>query len=101
VRLSSENSSYVISSITWKHFAPFVQSNLDGTQEFGFTLSGFQTHERFYTSSAKELDNWAHYLSALAINTDIEDDFEVLAQIGEGGYSDVYKAKSRVDGEIY
>jgi hypothetical protein len=57
--------------------------------------------ETFYVASQEELDVWLDYLTPLAINNGLTEDFQLLFALGEGSFSSVYKAKCHADGKTY
>jgi len=80
-------------SLKWKTFEPFYEE--DGLEErFGFQILSSESSMDFYTESQDALEEWLEALAKVCICKDFEDDFLLLKQLGIGGSSVVYLAKS-------
>ena len=47
------------------------------------------------------MDAWCDVLSSLMIMVDLQEDYDVLEQIGEGYFSKVFRAELLEDGKTY
>jgi len=89
--LNSEDEPYLMSCISWKQVEPFVEENAD-QRRFGFRLGSGSVFQDFYTKTAKMLERCLKALASVCIFKDIEYDFNMMEEIGNGSFGSVYKA---------
>lgn len=82
----------------WKAFEVVQQgSNISNA----FRLTNAHEAHTFIANSAFELSLWKKQLSKVCILSNIDQDYRILEQIGEGAYSIVFKARLRGTKKIY
>ena len=84
--------------IQFKKVEPFIEAN-GSEDKYGFRLIGSNSPHDFYTSSSDKLEEWLDYLSDICIMCDLENDYELLNEIGKGTYSRVHRAYCYDTGE--
>jgi serine/threonine protein kinase len=82
------------SNINWKRLQP-ATLEYPPTVYRGFKLSTQTCSETFYAESLQEYDVWLSSLSKLCILGTLEEDYEMLSEIGRGSFSVVMKAIDR------
>ena len=82
--------------ITFSTLSPFTQMN-KSIQEFGFCLD----NKEFFVSTEAELKVWLGFLKPMCVLNNLEEDFVVLKEIGNGGTSTVHLARSLENGQNY
>jgi len=65
---------------------------------YGFSLSRGKNNCDFYTESQEDLETWLDRLSSVAVMSDLNNDFEVLEELGKGNHAAVYRGLSKHDG---
>lgn len=81
-----------MSIINWKKVEAFTEEcSLD--QRFGFRLGHKSIFQDFYTKSSSELDFWLDNLSKVSIMSDLEIDFAIIKEIGQGNYAEILLAE--------
>ncbi|CAG9312643.1 unnamed protein product [Blepharisma stoltei] len=89
-----------MSKLKWKTIEPFVESQ-DKLSRYGFRVRQAGIFKDFFTSTPEDLDVWIEHLSAVSIFTDINSDFEIKCQIGQGTFSSVFLATDLSDNQTY
>lgn len=84
--------------IHFKKVEPFVETN-GSDEKYGFRLIGSNSPHDFYTASSDKLEEWLDHLSNICIMCDLENDYELLSEIGKGTYSHVHRAYCYDTGE--
>jgi serine/threonine protein kinase len=82
------------SNINWKRLQPVTKEALP-TVYRGFKLSTQTCSETFYAESLQEFDVWLASLSKFCVLGTLEEDYELLSEIGRGSFSVVMKAIDR------
>lgn len=65
----------------------------------GFTLSDLGSSYSFETDSQRERDTWIRRLQAETHYRSFEDHYEMLETLGQGSFSQVFKAVNRLNGQ--
>ncbi|OMJ86411.1 hypothetical protein SteCoe_12068 [Stentor coeruleus] len=85
-----------MSEINWKKVEPFTEECLSD-QRFGFRLGHKSIFQDFYTKNASELDLWLDNLSKISIMSDLEMDFAIIKEIGQGNFAEILLAEDLGD----
>jgi calcium/calmodulin-dependent protein kinase I len=80
-----------MTTVIWKKLEPFSEEN-DSEERFGFRLIQRGIYQDFYTKTAEELEGWVDKLSKVVILNDLEDDYAIIKEIGNGNYAKVFLA---------
>jgi hypothetical protein len=88
----SPGTTTLATSIRWKRLAPFVEERKSGAKYFGFKIVSNHKSEDFYVANEDSLEEWLNLVSKRVICTDIEEDYEELDYLGDGGFATVHKA---------
>ncbi|OMJ73083.1 hypothetical protein SteCoe_28310 [Stentor coeruleus] len=81
-----------MSTINWKKVEPFTEE-CSSDKRFGFRLGHKSIFQDFYTKNSSELDLWLDNLSKVSIMSDLEMDFAIIKQIGQGNYAEILLAE--------
>ena len=85
-----------LSPVRWKRVDPFTEEN--GSEvRYGFRLTRGTHFQDFYTETAERLEDWLDALAKVAIMSDLENDFQILEEIGHGNYARVFKGRAAQD----
>lgn len=75
---------------------PFTEENSTEVR-YGFRLTRGEFFQDFYTETAERLEDWLDSLAKVAIMSDLENDFQMLEEIGHGNYAHVFKGQAVQD----
>ena len=89
--MSSKGTVRKSSKVNWKVIEPFTETN-GKEKRLGFRLYGNGVHEDFYTKDLSSLDKWIEAFSKICIFQDLDNDYEIIKEIGTGSTSQVYLA---------
>lgn len=82
--------------VTWKKLEAFCEAS-DDEERYGFRLIQRGIFQDFYVKNPRELEDWLDALSNESILADLEEDFAVIKEIGNGNYAKVYLAQDVQD----
>lgn len=85
--------------VKWKVLEKKTHPRL--TKSKAFQLSNSHEAHIFYSEKTREFKKWMAHLKEICILRNLEQDFEVIEQIGKGGCSKVYKARLRKTKQMY
>lgn len=75
--------------LSWKRLEPFIEEN-QLEIKYGFRLGHHKSYKDFYVETQESLDAWISNFSFVCIMDDLQDDFDIIKNIGKGNFADVY-----------
>lgn len=86
--------------LDWKLVQPFIEENPSDTR-FGFTIGYDYNSKDFYVENIKEFEEWMNKLKNLAIMTDLDQDYDLVREIGRGNFAKVYLAVNQISSQQF